>query len=70
METTFTITLTPNEGKRILTALWDNECGTLQFIDKIGKEAAQEYGFADELRELRQLYSYIFDAMEANGLND
>ena len=70
METTFTITLTPNEGKRILTALWDNECGMLQFIDKIGKEAAREYGFTDELRELRQLYSYIFDAMEANELND
>ena len=50
--------------------MWDNECGTLQFINQIGKEAAQEYGFADELRELRQLYSYIFDAMEANGLND
>lgn len=70
METTFTITLTPNEGKRLLTALWDNECGTRQFIDKIGKEAAREYGFTDELNDIRQLSARIYDAMEANGLND
>lgn len=70
MKTTFTITLTPEDGKRILTALWDNECGTLRFIDKIGKEAAREYGFTDELRELRRLYTRISDAMDANGLND
>ena len=67
---TFTITLTPEDGKRLLTALWDNESGMLQFIDRIGKEAAQEYGFTDDLNDIRQLYTRISDAMDANGLND
>ena len=67
---TFTITLTPEDGKRLLTALWDNESGMLQFIDSIGKEAAQEYGFTDDLNDIRQLYTRISDAMDTNGLND
>lgn len=70
METTFTITLTPKEGKLISDTLCDLKMEYVRTIEEIGEQRAWEYGYTDMLNDFRELIQRFIDAMDDAGMYD